>query len=70
MYGGYGIGDRINCTAIWTGIDPPRRNSLLRHLPSNAQKFITTTHLDWMESSPITPLPVFEVNDQKVKLRA
>ncbi|HEX6031439.1 MAG TPA: penicillin-binding transpeptidase domain-containing protein, partial [Tepidiformaceae bacterium] len=26
VYGGYSTSDRIECSAVWTGIDPPRRN--------------------------------------------
>jgi len=26
LYGGYKTTDRIDCTAVWTGVDPPRRN--------------------------------------------
>lgn len=26
MYGGYKITDRLDCSAVWTGVDPPRRN--------------------------------------------
>lgn len=36
---------------IFGELDPGRRNALLGHLPSHAQKFITTTHLDWMNST-------------------
>ncbi|MEY3394329.1 MAG: replication and repair protein RecF [Verrucomicrobiota bacterium] len=54
---------------IFGELDPPRRNALLRHLPSNAQTFITTTHLDWMESSPLVSLPIFDVTGQMVKPR-
>jgi penicillin-binding protein 2 len=25
-YGGYATGDRLECSAVWSGIDPPRRN--------------------------------------------
>ena len=33
---------------IFGELDPQRRNSLLAALPENAQRIITTTHLDWM----------------------
>ncbi|MEO8540331.1 MAG: penicillin-binding transpeptidase domain-containing protein [bacterium] len=26
LYGGYKVTDRLDCSAIWTGVDPPRRN--------------------------------------------
>ena len=34
---------------IFGELDPERRNALLAALPSNAQRIISTTHLDWME---------------------
>jgi DNA replication and repair protein RecF len=37
---------------IFGELDPTRRNALMNHLPSQAQKWITTTHLDWLEESP------------------
>jgi DNA replication and repair protein RecF len=33
---------------IFGELDPQRRNALLAALPANAQRIITTTHLDWM----------------------
>ncbi len=33
---------------IFGELDPARRNALLAALPANAQRIITTTHLDWM----------------------
>jgi DNA replication and repair protein RecF len=41
---------------IFGELDPARRNALLRHLPPHAQKFITTTHLGWRDTSPETNL--------------
>jgi DNA replication and repair protein RecF len=35
---------------IFGELDPARRNALLEALPANAQKLITSTHLDWMAS--------------------
>lgn len=26
LYGGYKVTDRLDCSAVWTGVDPPRRN--------------------------------------------
>lgn len=47
---------------IFGELDPSRRNALLRHLPPLAQKFITTTHLGWRDSSEQTNLlPVLRV---------
>lgn len=37
---------------IFGELDPSRRNALMGHLPPNAQKWITTTHLDWMKETP------------------
>lgn len=49
---------------IFGELDPARRNALLRHLPPNAQKFITTTHLGWLEhTEAISRLPVLEVRE-------
>jgi DNA replication and repair protein RecF len=33
---------------IFGELDPDRRNALMHHLPPHAQKWITTTHLDWL----------------------
>jgi DNA replication and repair protein RecF len=33
---------------IFGELDPDRRNALLAALPADAQKIVTTTHLDWM----------------------
>lgn len=37
---------------IFGELDPGRRNALMRHLPIGAQKWITTTHLGWLEETP------------------
>lgn len=37
---------------IFGELDPGRRNALMRHLPPAAQKWITTTHLDWLVDTP------------------
>jgi DNA replication and repair protein RecF len=36
---------------IFGELDPVRRNALITHMPANAQKWITTTHLDWLKST-------------------
>ena len=55
---------------IFGELDPARRNALLQHLPAHAQKFITTTHIDWMATTDaIFPLPVLEVRETLVKQR-
>lgn len=45
---------------IFGELDPARRKALLAALPADAQLFITTTHLDWMQDTPC-PLPVLTV---------
>jgi DNA replication and repair protein RecF len=37
---------------IFGELDPGRRNALMSHLPPLAQKWITTTHLDWLKETP------------------
>ena len=37
---------------IFGELDPGRRNALMSHLPPGAQKWITTTHLDWLKETP------------------
>jgi DNA replication and repair protein RecF len=37
---------------IFGELDPGRRNALMSHLPPLAQKWITTTHLDWLRETP------------------
>lgn len=54
---------------IFGELDPARRNALLQHLPPHAQKFITTTHLGWRETTDSTaPLPVLRVGKNCVEL--
>ena len=36
---------------IFGELDPGRRNALMNHLPPLAQKWITTTHLDWLKET-------------------
>ena len=36
---------------IFGELDPGRRNALMRMLPPDAQKWITTTHLDWLQET-------------------
>ena len=55
---------------IFGELDPARRNALLRHLPAEAQKWITTTHLDWLRDAPeIEGLGRFEVAQGTVRPR-
>jgi DNA replication and repair protein RecF len=52
---------------IFGELDPGRRNALMSHLPPLAQKWITTTHLDWMRETPqLGGIGRFRVNDGKV----
>ena len=37
---------------IFGELDPGRRNALMSNLPANSQKWITTTHLDWLRDFP------------------
>jgi DNA replication and repair protein RecF len=37
---------------IFGELDPARRNALMHHLPRSSQKWITTTHLDWLKETP------------------
>lgn len=37
---------------IFGELDPGRRNALMAHLPPQAQKWITTTHLGWLKETP------------------
>jgi len=37
---------------IFGELDPGRRNALMSHLPPLAQKWITTTHIDWLKETP------------------
>jgi DNA replication and repair protein RecF len=47
---------------VFGELDPARRNALMQALPVHAQKWITTTHLDWLEESgTYTALPRFTV---------
>jgi DNA replication and repair protein RecF len=47
---------------VFGELDPTRRNALMSHLPPRAQKWITTTHLDWWkESDGFTSLARYQV---------
>lgn len=49
---------------IFGELDPVRRNSLLQHLPAEAQKFITATTMQWREDGGEGP--VFELRDREL----
>jgi DNA replication and repair protein RecF len=52
---------------IFGELDPGRRNALMNHLPSHAQKWITTTHLDWFKETPdLAGISRFKVSEGKV----
>jgi DNA replication and repair protein RecF len=52
---------------IFGELDPSRRNALMNHLPPLAQKWITTTHLDWLQETPsLGDIGRLRVNDGKV----
>lgn len=49
---------------VFGELDVPRRNALMEALPGSAQKWITTTHLDWFdEASDLGALARFAVNE-------
>ena len=52
---------------IFGELDPSRRNALMEILPPLAQKWITTTHLDWLKETPdIGQMTRFKVSENKV----
>lgn len=51
---------------IFGELDPARRNALMDYLPAEAQKFITTTTVDWMVGE-WEPWPLYEVIEGTVK---
>lgn len=53
---------------IFGELDPGRRNALMQHLPQRAQKWITTTHLDWLRETPeLGELGRFTICEGKVE---
>ncbi len=52
---------------IFGELDLGRRNALMNFLPAHAQKWITTTHLDWLKETPaLTELRQFTVANGKL----
>ena len=52
---------------IFGELDPGRRNALMNHLPPRAQKWITTTHLDWLKETPaLAAIARFQVSGGNV----
>ncbi len=48
---------------IFGELDPGRRNALMSCLPPDTQKWITTTHLDWLKTDPNAPqIPRYRVD--------
>jgi DNA replication and repair protein RecF len=48
---------------VFGELDVRRRNAVMAALPDTAQRWITTTHLDWLESTPgLDALARFEVS--------
>lgn len=48
---------------IFGELDPQRRNALMEFLPGDAQKWITTTHLDWLsETTGLSGVARFQVS--------
>jgi DNA replication and repair protein RecF len=55
---------------IFGELDPSRRNALMNHLPPLAQKWITTTNMDWLEETPLLgAIGRFRVGEGTVKTR-
>jgi DNA replication and repair protein RecF len=46
---------------VFGELDPERRRNLLAHLPANSQRLITTTHLDWLDTS--LPATIFRLEN-------
>ena len=54
---------------IFGELDGMSRNALMNALPVDAQKWITTTTLDWLKEDPAYQrIPRFGVNEGKVGL--
>lgn len=52
---------------IFGELDPGRRNALMGHLPQQAQKWVTTTHLGWLEETPgLGSLARFRLQDGRL----
>jgi DNA replication and repair protein RecF len=56
-----GTGPLLLIDDIFGELDPVRRNSLLQHLPTKAQKLVTATSMQWREE--VGDGPVFELRD-------
>lgn len=53
---------------IFGELEPARRNALMAHLPERAQRWITTTHLDWLDDgNPAAGMRRMEVVKGKVR---
>jgi DNA replication and repair protein RecF len=52
---------------IFGELDPQRRNALMAAFPMEAQKLVTTTHLDWLDGG-VTPQRVFTGGDGAIAI--
>lgn len=52
---------------VFGELDPTRRQRLLAHLPADAQRLVTTTHLDWVD--PALPATTFHLADRTLTRR-
>ena len=52
---------------VFGELDPARRNSLLQHLPAEAQKLVTATTMQWVENG--LEGPVVELRDRTLVRR-
>ncbi len=53
---------------VFGELDHRRRNAMLSALPEDAQKFITTTQLDWMSNDRFSQLPVHQVAGGQISI--
>ncbi|MDD5200692.1 MAG: DNA replication and repair protein RecF [Terrimicrobiaceae bacterium] len=51
---------------VFGELDPVRRQNLLSHLPADAQRLITATHLDWLD--PSLPRAVFHLANRTLSI--
>lgn len=54
---------------IFGELDPQRRNALMLHLPPHAQKWITTTSIDWLkETTSPSPLARYHIANHAAQI--
>lgn len=66
LYNETGLAPALLIDDIFGELDPHRRRALLGVLPPESQTFITTTHLHWLEDTPI-PLPVQRISGATIQ---